>query len=393
MEDEIFDKDLASKVQRVLSKNASNYENHTQDKEWNEIMEETNKEVKKQASRTRMFAVAASILLVAVIGGTVLAVTANGGSKAIKTVDDKDKTPITNKPQETSSTTTTIPLSTEQEILNDSVLVVSNTTGLEVVDGLTKEKLYSLPNNDVTDGAGLPVDVKTLKLSGSQLSINRYSQCDVPYGISSIDIKTGKETYTGFKLRVYSPSGNKYVEIKPSCDTAETATIVDVATGIRRDLKPENIDGTLYGINKVFWIDDARFIYGTTEELFYRIADISKTISLANDEKLKFVGVDTYIADVIKSNGNTYALVGGQSNEDNSIIFSAIEIESEETLWTHKLDAKDKNFGYTFGFVFGNTPTRIYGSLADETTFSGYIYDQPTKTSLRPDAIAAMPKR
>ncbi len=410
MEDETFDADLARKVQSSLANSASTYENQTQEKQWSYIMEESTKRSRRISRRTRLMSAAAAAAVIIAITGGVLVVANNSGTKeGIKTVDKKKKDPVA------TSTTTTVPLTNEQELLKDTYLVRATVvsappqtegaasyeviTAMDILDGTSNKVLYSLPNDAGPDGSGFPVNLKINRVSGPEISVSRYAQCDVPFGFSTVNLASGKSTYTGFLERVYSPNGKKYIELDPTCDTAESIFVVDTKTNKKRELKPETIEGNQVSIANVIWIDDNKFAYSTRtlstnpdvpsgSTNAYQIADLTKTVTIATDRKISTLKVDDQIRDIMQSGGKTYALVVLPADGPETL--KAVDIDTGSILWSHVLQD-----GETLGsfFAFGNTPKRVVGSIYTNDGERAYIYDQSTDTTLHPNGVAVLPKR
>ena len=90
--------------------------------EWNQIMEESKTKTRKQTMRTKILSIAAAIALVAMVGGIIFALTNGNDSSKINTVDNKKKEAV-----ETSTTTTT-PLTDEQRLLQNTVILTREIT-------------------------------------------------------------------------------------------------------------------------------------------------------------------------------------------------------------------------------------------------------------------------
>ncbi|HMS24479.1 MAG TPA: hypothetical protein PKB15_02120 [Acidimicrobiia bacterium] len=409
--DETFHQELRDDMKRLATNNAQPT-THA----WEAIMEESTTHHRRISRRTQLVSAAAAAAVIIAITGGVLVVANNGGTKeGIKTVDKKKKDPVA------TSTTTTAPLTNEQELLKDTYLVRATVatvppeidgaasyevvTAMDVLDGTSNQVLYSLPNDAGPDGSGFPVNLNIKRVSGPEIAVNRYTQCDVPFGFSTVNLTSGTSTYTGYIERLYSPSGKKYIELDPSCDTPESIFVVDAKTNKKRELKPETISGNPTWISDVIWIDDNRFVYSTRHQNIapttteikprYFIADLTKNVSIAKDLHLQ--GFDkSEILDIIQSKGKTYALVltstaGLVDNGPNTTITSqtmeAVDINSRDILWSHELSSDDPL--YSGPLVFANSPTRIVGSINNVA----YLYDQPTNTTLRPGGVAVLPKR
>ncbi len=403
MDDKSQNSEIEQMITSALKYKAEKNNKNNNQKEWNEIMEETNKEVKKQTSRTRMFAIAASILFVAVIGGTVLAVTANGDSKAIKTVDDKDKTPVTKPSQETSSTTTIPSINGSRTILKQ----------VQLSDGGYSYDVYSENGNKV---GSLPVGIASEGSGKTQVSINStkggkitgfygngYTDPDDGY---VFDIATGQTELIGSFIRAYSPSGNKYAEKEISTGGALLVStfIVDVKTGQRREIKPVN---DLY-ITVVVWIDDTQFMYQlnnyndfskSTNEWF--LADLTKLVSYTNDKSVITSEIEKYLStssiiDAKVFDGKRYFLL---EKYDENYINSTYSVMSLDE--NGRIVFKDKDIRFTDGpnskrvylLRFDNELSKLAGSFINGETETAFSYDLSTDTGTKLDGALLIPNK
>ncbi len=360
--------------------------------EWNKIMEETNKEVKKQASRTKMYAIAASILLVAIIGGTVLAVTANGDSKAIKTVDDKDKIPVTKPSQETS---TTIPLTDEEALIAGSYTIKStNFSDLAnywgvfspvLYDTKTGEKVLDFSDDIVEQLRDPIISGDHISFEGSQAgSEGGEGDCIENYYVD-VNLKTLKFTRTTDVRRFYSPSGKKYADVTNTCLTdtnlVNGTVIVDTTTNQKITIKneAEQVNGNINeaSIASIIWVNEDKFVFlrkidtkNADGTIYYDtkaqwvVADLTSNVSIRNAKSIPGFceATDFYqnIFDIKTENAKTYALTynsGLTCNDSLSEGVNVVDIDTGKILWSDNIsihiDIQEMSFGKTSSIVYG----------------------------------------
>ncbi len=428
MDKDFQNSEIEQTIKAALSYKAEKNNKNNTNKEWNEIMEETNKEVNKQSSRTRMFAIAASVLLVVAIGGAVLAVANYSDPKALKTVDDKDKTPVTKPSQETSSTTTS-PLTEEQALLENSVIInrvvtqpttqdYAEVTTVEMVDGLTGKKINEFSSFVKENNFYNPMisfhGVNTIGL------VNGVSSSCDDFDTNYFNIKTfstSKSTGKYGSQRFYSPSGNKYAEFKATCpldleqdqnyEWLVSMTIVDVKTGVKRVINPEPFieDGeATFPVNtkinpvEIKWFDDNQFLLGTSinqaNGMNWSIESLDKTISLNTAVKKDSIVPTSTDNSVITSDvkivdGKTYALIIENADQQSLTKLKVKELSSGNTIWSKNIDGINTA-------VFGASINTIYGSMIDRSDeLSGgsksFIYDHASDKTYNPGGEIIFP--
>lgn len=402
----------------------SNNNNQATTKEWNDIMEKANKEVKKHASRTRMFTIAASAVLILAIGGSIFAISNSNDSKNLNTIDKKPKK---NEEVET-STTTTIPLSEEEKLEQGAYTITNLSDNPSVYNG---DKLIV---NLRTSGGNF----RNLQPSAGHLKFDpTEEQCDGGVGQTAeeqgqmklvskdIELSSGKVSDVDAYSRIWSPSMKKYADIKVTCNGETTVTIVDTATNKSRNLSPEydafteaetdnDFDGakdrirTQYQITNVIWIDEQRFVYSRSNymvdskgipysngETLFSLADLNNTITLKNAKALPgyTTGSDvsnTMITDAIVENGKTYLVSNPTtSNISPNEEIQVRELETGKILWSKNIKANT----FSTNMTFGNNSNIIYGSYEGvDGTNTGFGFNNATGTLITPNSILLVSK-
>ena len=403
----------------------SDNNNQATTKEWNNIMEKSNKEVKKHASRTRMFAIAASVALILAIGGSVFAISNSGDSKNLNTIDKK---PTKNEEVETSTTTTTIPLSEEEKLEQGAYTITNLSDNPSVYDG---DKLIA--NLRASGGSFRNLEPSTghLKFDPTE------EQCDggvdqtveeqgqMKLVSKDIELSSGKVSDVDAYSRIWSPSMKKYADIKVTCNGETTVTIVDTVTNKSRNLSPEydafteaetdnDFDGvkdrirTQYQITNVIWIDEQRFVYSRSNymvdskgipysngETQFSLADLNKTITLKNAKALPgyTIGSDvsnTMITDAIVENGKTYLVSNPTtSNISPNEEIQVRELETGNILWSKNI----KSNSFSTNMTFGVNSNIIYGSYeGTDGTTTGFGYNKVSGTLITPNSTLLVSK-
>ncbi len=391
--DDTFHQQLQDELKLLAQNNSQATET-----EWTEIMDDSNNTIKKQTARTKIFAIAASILLVAVIGGTIFAVANNGDSKAIKTVDDKDKTPVTKPAEETSSTIKTSENTTLDAVLQ-RVDLANGGYSYDVYTSDLSSKIGSLPTNNQDGFDGEALTVTILNTDGGKIVGARNIQCDSPSGTFVFDIKTGKTEETLLKVRDYSPSGKKYTEYTPDCDGLPYSTfIVDATTGSKRELSPEN--GSY--ISDTVWVNDDKLMYNlfdpnNVNSSNWYIADLNKEITFKNQTPI-LTGSNgdndlpaPTITDVITENGKSYVLTTQHDQNSGISSVTTYNLDGMNKVWT-------KEFVFETGYIadrprlrfIGNSDT-IGGAFVDDMLLVSYSYSNTEGTDSFPEGAALIP--
>lgn len=415
MDNEEFEnKNHEQLVRNVLNKKFDAVKGKTNKKEWNELMDESNKEVKKYTSRTRVFAIAASIALIAAIGGSVLVVANNNDSKNLNTID---KQPKKNNPQET-STTTTIPLTEEETLLQNTVVVKRTITGTVPTDGSTPDSelhMFDAKGNEIIEFAALTKGDKTfdpgvLNINHNVITIiSRVSpSCDeVSFGYFDIASRKAFSSVGEYMAgRVYSPDGKQYAEFSGSCYTQEeigigyTLNIINVATGSKRTIKPEpfiNSDNNLPADTKIYasalkWIDNNEFLLGTrltgADGMDWKLASLDKTISLNNAKDLSDLITSGSYGDTVNDtkvvDGKAYVLQSEEKNGDSTEL-SVKEVATNKVVWSKIFDSQYVEGG---NFQFGDSLDVVYGSSLTSdyrSKTTAFIYNNKTGNVFRPE--------
>lgn len=146
-ENNISEEEL-TRVSKALNA-IENHSNQPTQSEWNLIMEKSKAATRKQMMQTKILSIAAVIALVVMVGGIIFALTNSNDSSKINTVDNKKKEAVK------TSTTTTTPLTDEQRVLQNTVILTRKITQvpsgntiqdstLVMSEGLTGKQLINL---------------------------------------------------------------------------------------------------------------------------------------------------------------------------------------------------------------------------------------------------------
>ncbi len=371
---------------------------------WEAIMEESTTRSRRISRRTGFLSAAAAAAVIIAITGTALAVASNGGSKeGVKTVDKKKKDPV--------ATSTTQPLTEEQQLLKDTVILTYVPTGgepggdnyaftVEARDGLTGRQNKKF--NSFISQANL-FNPTVGHAGGNTLSFvpGASPSCD-DFDTHFFNMKTGvasKMTGNNYSSRRYSPSGNKYAEISSYCPESDswetTMTIVDTKTGAKRVIKAEpfvDVDGNPAAkvtAAEVMWVDDNQILLGTAittaNGLNWTLETLDKPISLNNAVRKEVDAPSssdgqTVTNDVIKIEGQVYAVI----SEDNSLYgdengvrdpatIRVLNLTTGKDVWSKSFDQSYVSFG---SLTFGNDINTIYGSVYQGDSEFPFIYDQ-----------------
>ncbi len=377
----------------------SNNNNQPTTKEWNNIMEETNKEVKRHASRTRMFGIAASIALLLAVGGSALAITSSKDSKNLNTINKKPKK---NNPEVTS---TTKPATSEEAALKDTVIINKLTDdSLEMVDGVTRTKISEFTNANVYNPTAEYMGDNNIRLLTSASP-----SCD-EFGTDYFNFKTLKahqgKGAVGSGI-YYSPSGNFYAEIIKDCSFDDpneqftsTMTIVNTKTGAKRVLKPETVPGFQAPEGKtgkvsavaIKWFDDNQILLGTSinyaNGLDWALESLDGPISLNDSMNKESEAIWTsdgqgFTQDVIEMNNKLYLLETTDQEGVNAITVK--ELISGEVVWTKNLSLGEyETVSGRSQLVFGKDIYTVYGSIDEGDHMNGFVYDQKNDKSFFP---------
>ena len=417
-ENNISEEEL-TRVSKALNA-IENHSNQPTQSEWNLIMEKSKAATRKQMMQTKILSIAAVIALVVMVGGIIFALTNSNDSSKINTVDNKKKEAVK------TSTTTTTPLTDEQRLLQNTVILTREIT--QVPSGNTIQDSTLVMSEGLT---GKTIDKFTPFIKGIYDPLISYAggnniaitagaspSCD-PTGLSYYNTKTNITSNVSGKAgvgRFFSPSGNKYAEFQPTCYEyvnnrldSTVMTIVDTKTGSKRVIKPEpwkdavDEDGIVIPDASVsavgiHWIDENQFLLSTSintaNGINITLESLDKTISLTNAVKKDSIAPsssdgDIYTSDVKIVDGKIYLLIVESALDKNKSQLKVQELKSGKVIYTKKIT--DINLA-----IFGNSIDTIYGSLSDYsdqnyTKTKSFIYDHKLDKVYNPGGDAIFP--
>lgn len=315
----------------------SQHKNQPTQSEWGNIMEEANKAKTLSSKRIKLLSAAASILVIAAIATTIV-LTSDSDKKDNNTADKTKK-----------ETATTKPLSEEEKILRNSIVITESVTDNEngvknsfkITDGATGKTLNTVSSGDYDVNA-----LHILDSTDSEILFGRDSDCLVSaekiYHIKSNTIEELDGEY-----RIYSPSGEKYLTYTPDVCVEETPDFA----GYKWTLKKSNGDTihTYKPAEKEFdtWVKDAQWIdedkllvekeqSGIDGDMrVFEIIDTKKGFELSKtksdltledrEESIE------YIRDIKTEGSNIYLLIDGSG--EGFIDVEVMELNSKSIVW------------------------------------------------------------
>ncbi len=347
---------------------------------WEAIMEESNNRSRRVSRRTQLISAAAAAVVVIAITGAAIAVTSNGKDKTIKTVDKKKN--------ENVSTSTTVPLSPEEQLLQNAVLV----NGISLTGSPS-----SLTMTNGKDGQAIDPSSDLFK--------------NVAYRIN--------------RSRIYSPDNTKYASISnlPELNkewTGSTLTIVDTSTGKTTVVKPEPFkfdtedvapEGQTISVSDIIWIDNDQFLMATSINTgngsTWALGSLSKPVSINDAKEVSSVvapsgsGGNIATVDAAKFNGHTYILStetpsvekdGASSLVPGVVRITVADLDTGQVVWTTDIEVGDADFDGqgNQSLSFGENENTVYGSLTDVKDVRAFIYDHAKNKSYFPNADMAL---
>lgn len=402
-------------------KQALNYraEKHggTTKQQWSKIMEETMNNKNRSNNRNKIVAVAASVLALALMASILFA------------VNQKDETNSANKGERVeTSTTTTVPLTAEQELLKDTII-------LKEVNQRTGEGGQPLFDLQAVDGLTGKVDVELTKLINDQKIFNPQvsgfargtlglvdgisPSCDeYTTHVFNVNDKT-KTQYKGFSIQYgFSPKGEQFAYPGPqTCidegilGDAKELNIQNVKSGKTRTIKPENyrleagdgssINAKVY-VEDFIWVDANTAVVGIsiteTNGIEYHLVDLSKSVSLTSLVGKTPIsgGSDGFPTPIsaARIDGEVYLLM--RQSVDERVEIFARNVKSENKIWTMtEIDTSCASdacpqllVNLSAEYSFGKTPDTIYGTQSGKA----FVFDGKTNKTLNLDGVAIIKK-
>ena len=401
MEDNELTEQTEQTIKQALNYRAQKHGGSTK-QQWSKIMEETNKN-KRANHRNKFLAVAASVLAVAVLSSVLIA------------VSQSEETQSTNKGERvsTSTSTTAKPLSVEEALLKDTIVLrqVNERTGedgqlihdIEAVDGLTGQVDTELTSLINSKNIFNPM-VKGISRGMFGLTQGVSPSCDTfTTHIFDVNKKTAAQ-YDGYVSQYgFSPEGEQVAYSSATCIDGVTdgdlteLNIKNLKSGKVRTLKPENfkleagdgssVDQKVY-VSTFNWVDENTAILGLsitgTNGIQYHLADLSKPVSFSKLVKQTPIGGGSDDFPVVTSatriDGKVYLLMMQRVNEQDQMF--ARTLESENKLWSTTIEG---SYGE---YSFGSTPFSVYGHQGNEA----FLYDGKTNKKIDIDGVAIIKK-
>lgn len=415
MNDDLSREEL-NRVDNAL--NALSQHNNQPTKEgWDTIMEEANKQRGSSSKRMKVLAIAAGIAVIAAVISTVLVIS-NPNSSNNPTADEGRR-----------ETPTTKPISSNQKLINNSIILEENfekvatndgsvKNNFNIIDGKTNEVLNSISSEKFSLE---PLEV--IDVSDNEIVFGKRNGCGATYETSVYHIKSNSFEKTGNELRTYSPSGNKYITVTRDCAyislTGDASSnfkgyeweLVDTKTGERKPFPQGSASNPAY-VQDIHWIDNDNvlvekrdfnmtFNAGSDPRNFEKV-DTSSELTLTNkiDYSLPSLEEGTEEISDIKVDGDfTYLLVVLNSEGCSDIYVR--EISDKENIWAVKLNTDLCNAdAWAKNLQFGSDRETVYGSKVSQNQTSSesfdhkaFIYSRKSGNSLYPKGYLVVPKK
>ena len=243
MSDSNFENELNEQELNRVSNALDALENHNQTpttQGWEALMDEYTTRSQVTSRRTKLISAAAALALIASVSTAIILSTSNN---EVKTVDQNKKETVS---------TSTIPLTEEQQLLKGGVTLYSDDAESKLVDSLTGDEIPGfkefIANSGIKQGAITSAGGNHLEYREIDNSLDCKKQT-----FHYFNFRTGETAkMTGDKIyskRVYSTSDNKYAEIDSTCATGPEAgnwrvamTIVNTKTNEKTIVNPEPYD-------------------------------------------------------------------------------------------------------------------------------------------------------
>ncbi|MFN8015417.1 MAG: hypothetical protein U0R17_02260 [Acidimicrobiia bacterium] len=320
-------------IQRSLQSKASRNTTQVNPKEWKNIMNESISLNKQLQNRSKLVAVAASLILLLAAISAFTITKINGSSSNVKTVDKRKNEVI--------ETSTTIPDSPQRvdsklygKLLQLAPIRATDSNGYEYISNF---EIYNTETKELVAKIAKPAGAKKLsiaRLTRQAISFTSYDDNGLTGNNFTYLVAENKVIETGYATRVYSPNNSQYINFPKGLNPVEPGTVTLVKGKTERNLRPE---GTL-SISNVFWFNENEILMSvpTDGELVdYRFANLQSPISIATSKVVFAQDPETALFDAIEINGQKFVLTGGiLSNDSYSYMeLTATNIDTKKDIW------------------------------------------------------------
>lgn len=377
-------------------------------------MEESKQERRRISRRSKLSTAIAAAALLAVITGAAVAISNSDNSGNVRTVDSK--------PKENVSTSTTVPLSVEEQLLSQGVIIERTFFSSSANEGVPQNSTVSMRDGSTqklveefdsfVKSANL-FDPQVTYVGGGYLRlVSRVSySCDE---ITSyyFNINT-HDSFSSNTIRAYSPSGTLYSELSTGCgednsNIVRTLKIVNTKTNEIRTIKPEeyravedtaNFPGNVLTFaDEVIWASDDVIAINvhtnssnvTHWSVFNLSSKISLTQALQSEPVIGESEDDSIIFHDIRVVGDQTLVLMSERGESESEIYVRVQKTDGNVEWEKVLhDDGDWLLSTGLGLKFGVTTDSFSGAEINTNEVNSvtrpFIYDRSRNTIYRPD--------